>query len=532
MAPAVGVSGYRLEWREALDTAEDDDATVTATSRTIGSLDADKAYQWRVRANAANASYENSDFTDWQNFRTDSLVIRLDTPELSLFATTTSSISIRWNAIANAGSYIVRYRINQSGTSFGTSNITQSSPASGIRQAAISGLSSGTSYIIEVVAVPSNTSTHSNSNAGSINLNTQSSPSKIKLDTPTLPNNPTRNVDHDSALAVWNAVTPAAGVGGYRLEWRESLDTAEDDDATVTATSRTIGSLKASTGYEWRVRANAANASYENSDFTDWQSFTTQAPPPPPPKLSTPVLTRHARTHDELTIRWPVIANAGSYIVRYRLNQSQTMFSTSNIVQSSPASNVRQAVISGLAASTSYIIEVVAVPTDATAYSNSDAGRLTTSTDAAPAVIKLATPTFPTMPTKNIDHDSALADWNASTPSAGVRGYLLEWREALDTSEDGEATVTATSRTIGSLKANTDYQWRVTALASSVSYQDSDPSGWQNFKTTKIKLATPVLTEHADTETTLTIRWPVITNAGSYIGALSRQRARLAVCYL
>ena len=93
-----------------------------------------------------------------------------------------------------------------------------------------------------------------------------------------------------------------------------------------------------------------------------------------PSKLPTPSLTEHATATDSLTIRWNAIANAGSYIVRYRLNQSGTSFGTSNIVQSSPTSGTRQAVISGLSSGTSYIIEVVAVPTDGTAYSNSNAG--------------------------------------------------------------------------------------------------------------------------------------------------------------
>ena len=177
--PSVGVRGYFLEWRESLDTAEGGNATVTATSRTISGLDPNKDYQWRVTAKARSASYEDSDPSGWQNFKT----------------------------------------------------------------------------------------------------------TKRKLDTPTLPSRPTLNIDHDSAAADWNASAPTAGVGGYLVEWRESLDTAEGGSATqsATTTTLTISGLDADKAYEWRVRANARGADYSNSDFTGWQAFRTEALVAPPP---------------------------------------------------------------------------------------------------------------------------------------------------------------------------------------------------------------------------------------------------------
>lgn len=195
--------------------------SVTGTSKTFSSLTAGKTYNYQIRSKNADAA---SAYTS---------VLAVTTapkPPATINATSTeSSITISWNAVTGAKTYMVKFD--------GTPILTMQTSYTA------SGLKPNTSHTYQVCA---------RSADGEGSYSTQRTiKTKLKLAAP--PGGVKKASTDTSATVSWNAVT---GAKGYDVRFNNSV-------YAVTGTSKTFTGLTPNTDYKYQVRTKDANGAGE-----------------------------------------------------------------------------------------------------------------------------------------------------------------------------------------------------------------------------------------------------------------------------
>ena len=301
-------------------------------------------------------------------------------------------------------------------------------------------------------------------------------------------------VDHESATVNWTAV---ANASGYTIGYRTTAGGGAWTDITVasgTATSQEITGLTASTGYDWRIRADGTG-NFTNSAYTADQTFSTTA---------APVMYEFDAYTDDTP-------NPGDTI-------------TANFTGTEPAGTTYQwqfrnttgdawADLAGQTARTITLHPRAVIGREyrirwtygGTTYDTTEYATVT-----APPVTQLGTPTNPA--SANVTDTTATLGWTAV---ANADSYTVEYW--IGTGARTTENVAATALTLTGLTPSSDYNWRVRA-GGSATLADSPYTATQTFSTlAATRLDAPGGRTSSDVDhDSATLSWTAVANADGY----------------
>jgi hypothetical protein len=232
---------------------------------------------------------------------------------------------VSWNAVANATSYAVEYKLNSATTwtSFATAQTATT--------ASITGLAQSSLYDWRVQATCA---------SGTGNFVA----AQFTTNTPFVCNAPTglaaSAITSSSATVSWAAVS---GTASYAVEYKLNSDIAWTSAASAaTTTSVSITGLSASSLYDYRVStscgANGASG-FAAAQFTTAAPFVCNAPTG---------LAASAITASGATVSWTAVSGAVNYAVDYKLNSASVWTSAAT------ATTATSVAITGLSAGSLY----------------------------------------------------------------------------------------------------------------------------------------------------------------------------------
>jgi transposase-like protein len=245
--------------------------------------------------------------------------------------------------------------------------------------------------------------------------------------------------------------TKSPFASSYRVQLSTTPDFASFvvNDSNVADTSRTAGTLTASTTYYWRV--NAKNVA-GTSSFSAMGTFTTAIAPP----ASAPTQLAPSNSFSGLPLPAVFLWRKAAGATSYRLQISrQSGFTTLDLDDSTLTDTTRS--VSGLLASTLHYWRLRAQNAGGASAYNASAWTFTTSV-AAPATPVLAAPSANATGVSL----SPTLSWNTATGALTYRIQLAS-DSAFASLLVNDSTVTGTSRAVGPLTNNTLYYWRVNA---------------------------------------------------------------------
>ena len=388
-------STYNLQWRVSGGSSTDVTG-LTDSAYTLASLSTSTDYEVRVRAvNGSNLSAWSS----WVESTT-SLGALAQVSGLSVTTgSTTTSLSTSWTAVTNAATYRIQWSTTSG--SFSNSNETTTS---GVTYN-LTGLSSGTTYYVQVRAEASGYTTGAWSSEASGST------------TPEVPSGITTTVTVDSIAVNWDAVT---GASSYDLRWRLDNNAGSVTDvANITDTTYTISSLASNTAYQVRLRATANSL---DSAWSAWLDVTTTSVD----VAAAPTGLTLTPGEESIALTWTAPTNTGgetitAYVIEYRTAGATEW------IRRDHASVTTSATIPNLTAGIEYEVQVAAV-------TSNGVGAFT----AAAMATAQGPPDTPAPPSLRIDIAADAATLSAgevywtepSDNGGGITSYDLQYRES------------------------------------------------------------------------------------------------------
>ena len=309
----------------------------------------------------------------------------------------------------------------------------------------------------------------------------------------------------DSVSLSWNAVTDA---GAYKVEYRRSGSISWLHAGYVySSTSDTVDGLDCNTSYYFQVRARGDGSpySYTYGNPSSSVSETTDACPVPVAPAPTG-LTVTSDTDDSVSLSWNAVTDAGAYKVEYRRSGSISWLHAGYVYSSTSDT------VDGLDCNTSYYFQVRARG-DGSPYSYTYGNPSSSVSETTDACVAPA-PTGLTV-TSDTD-DSVSLSWNAVTDA---HYYKVEYRRSSSSSWLHAGYTFGTSRTVSGLDPNTAYDFQVRARGdgSPYSYTYGSPSTSVSRTTDPPTAPAPTgLRATASTETSVSLSWNDVTDAGAY----------------
>ena len=493
----VNATGYHVQvsTSSTFTTIFSQDSTLTSASKTISNLAGGVTYYWRVRAK--NSGGVSTWTTPW-NFTTIVTAIpsapSLVTP---LNGSTNQSITptLVWSAVSGATTYYVQVSSNPAFTGI----ISQDSTLT-VDSMKLGALSASTPYYWHVRA----------KNAAGVSAWTSMwtfTTGTPALQTPALnsPANGTTGLSYVRLMLTWSTVSNAAS---YRVQ--VSLDSSFTnvflDDSTLTSASKTSDSFPPIVfKYFWRVRAK--NAAGVSAWTTPW-SFTTSSVAIQAPLLNSPANGMTMVNPMGLTLSWSTVGTA----ILYRLQVSSDSSFTTVTVEDSTLVSLSKT-LDSLSRGIKYFWRVRARSIGGVS-SWTPPWSFTTAPSSVPAVPALVSPVngAPGQP------QVLTLVWSPVTGALWYR-VQLSTSSTFATVAVDDSTLTAASRSVGTLAPGTTYYWRVRAK-SAAGAVSAWTSPW-NFATSTAPLPSPVLNSPANGATMvdpvgLQLNWSAVTNATSY----------------
>jgi hypothetical protein len=378
-------------------------------------------------------------------------------------AVTNSGLTLNWTA---GGAGVTGYTVYQNGVALPAVAGTAVSRV-------ITGLTAGTSYSYVVVATAGAVAS-----AKSVVL-----PVVTPMAAPTIANTTTTSLTLN-----WSAV---AGATGYVVYQNGVALPA----VVGTATTRNITGLTAGVPYTYTVayRTAAVPLSLPSAPVSV---------SPPPAALAAPVA--FAISNSSATVSWaPLPGVTPNYYIVYN----------NGVEIARPAVGATSYVVTGLAASTSYNFTVAYnVNNGVTPVTAAASPILIVKTTAAPVAAPVA-PAAPVLPTATLITTTGLTlNWTAV---AGATGYTVYQNGVALPAVAG----TAVTRAITGLTAGTAYTYTVAASnAGGASAQSPVLTvSTTAVAATQTGVAAPVPTASLITATSLTLNWPAVAGATSYV---------------
>ena len=301
----------------------------------------------------------------------------------------------------------------------------------------------------------------------------------------------------------WTAVTDA---NGYKVEYRKG--TSGSWLHAGYAGSRnyyTVSRLSCDTAYQFRVRARGDGSpySYTYGDPSSTVSETTDACLAPAPtgfKVT-------SDTQTSVNLSWTAVTDAGAYKVEYRKGTSGSWLHATYVFSGASAR------VGSLDCNTSYQFQV-RTRGDGSPYSYTYGDPSSSVTEAT----DLCSPDAPGGLKATDKSDTTVTlSWDAVTDAAA---YKVEYRES------GEAiwlhatyVFSGTSTTVGSLSSSTTYEFRVRSRGDGdpFSLLYGEPSSTVSQTTEAPTISAPTgLKVTSDTDTSVTLSWTAVSEAGAY----------------
>lgn len=250
---ATGADEYAVRWSPAGEGTWTERTPVAALTDTVTGLVASTSYDFQVKSMA-----DGMTDSDWSTTLTQATTAQptLATPANPAAGTpTTTSIPFSWDAVTNAETYTVEWRINPAGAWTAITGIATTNTD-------VTGLDPNTTYDLRVKAVASGFTDSAYSA-----VVTESTDSLGTLAAPTGIASPAQTAT--TIDLTWTAVTNAETYGIERSPagagtWTEVM--------TVATNSATVTGMTASTSYDFRIAARA-----DGWTSSDWSSTFTQA---------------------------------------------------------------------------------------------------------------------------------------------------------------------------------------------------------------------------------------------------------------
>ena len=424
----------------------------SSTSYTIPNLTPGETYLIKVRANGDGTNYTNSSYSSTVSVTVSPTPEPLPTPTISSISATSNSITISWDVVANAFGYTVSYSL-ANGT-----NPKSSDYSINTTSCTISGLASGTTYVVSVRANGDGTN-YLDSAASA----TKSVTTKSQLETPTI----SSTVGTENSLAVgWE---PVEGAASYTLAYAVFDSADYTTIGGLTSPNYTITGLETGTAYKVKVKANGASSQ-------DDSEYSVAAHAALLPKLSRPTITSTSSSTTSITLEWGAIGNAKNYTVAYRLS-SESSFTELNSTTSTSAT------ISSLTSENTYVVKVRANG-DGKMWSDSDYSYTTTI-----KTNKVKEPlAAPTITSYSRTTDSITLYWGTVANASSYKvSYALSSSQVSNplSGSSNFTTISTSSRSckISGLEPGKEYQFRVTAVAEANSGYPDASSSTRHFST-------------------------------------------------
>ena len=484
---AENASGYRFAWKNATDSeyVYVDVIGASKTEYTLEGLVGDTTYEWKVQTVGDGISYIDSDFTDPLSVKT---LKKLDAPaNPTETAKTETTISVAWDAVANANGYRLAWKNASDSEYVYVDNID-----SATTEYTLPDLDNGATYEWKVQALGDDVD-FVNSNY----TDPRTVQPRQKLAAPT---NPTETTKTDATITVaWDAV---ANASGYRLAWK-NIDASEYvyvDNIAASTTSYTIDGLAGDSTYEWKVQTLGDGVDYADSDYTEERSAATLL------KLDAPTNPNVTdKTETTITVAWDAVENASGYRVVYK-NKTASSYTYVTLNRASATSYT----LTGLDAGAVYNWKVQALG-DKVSYVNS--AFCATQTARINEPTQLDAPANPRE--KDASGTTIVVEWDAVE---NATGYRFAWKNMSESSYvTDELDATTTEYALTELAIGAAYNWKVQALGDKLDYVDSEYCATQIVRTSDpVQLDAPVPTESTRTETTITASWEAVENASGY----------------
>ncbi|MBR0225089.1 MAG: fibronectin type III domain-containing protein, partial [Thermoguttaceae bacterium] len=276
-------------------------------------------------------------------------VTQLTAPTYKSTSSTDSSITLAWNAVANASRYVVEYK----GENDSTFTPTQPTTATTVM---IQNLAAETTYKLRVRAIGDGTNYSDSPYSAVKAVKTKAAVATTPLDAPTWK---TTSSTDSSITVTWNAV---ANASGYVVEYKNENETTFTPTQPTTATTFTIPNLASDTTYKLRVRATGDGVNYSDSPYSVVKAVKTKTAVVTTP-LDAPTWKTTSSTDSSITVAWNAVANASGYVVEYKGENNSTF-------TAAPKTTATTFTIPNLASDTTYKLRVRAIG-DGVNYSDS-----------------------------------------------------------------------------------------------------------------------------------------------------------------
>ena len=322
---------------------------------------------------------------------------------------TNNGAVLKWDAVSGATGYIIEYKISTA-TNYTSVIVTTNTKA-------LTGLVANTIYDWKVTTIGGNS------------ITTQGSEFVTQMSTPVLS---VSNITATGAKLDWTAVNEAE----YYLEYKTAAANYTNS-SLIGSSTKSLTGLIVNTTYNWRVRILTHTGV---STTTEGPSFTTATYGPMG-------LTVSNIKSNEAILSWGAVNGATSYKVEYKTS-TETNYTavtvTTNTIE-----------VTNLEAKKTYNWRVTAINSAGSTSSISNGANFVT--------LAPVTPTSPTnLTVSNITSNEATLNWTAVS---GATSYKAEYKTSSATTYSS-VTVTAATRVLTGLTANTSYNWRVTAINS------------------------------------------------------------------
>ena len=438
-------------------------STGGATSVVVSGLSGGTTYYWQVRANnAVGTTYAEGNASSFWSFATGASPGAFAKSSPASGATGQSlTPSIDWSTSSGATSYEYCYDTTNDNA---CSNWTSTGAAS---NAALSGLSPGTTYYWQARANNTGGATYANDNATSFwSFTTIAAPGAFSHSAPS-------NGATGQSLSPTLSWTASAGVANYDY----CYDTTNDNACNTwvgagASTSVGLTGLSTSATYYWQVRAvNGGGTTYANGALNAFWSFTTGTLPGAFAKTS----PANGATGQSLTpsLDWGTSSGATGYEYCYDTTNDNAC---SNWTSAGAASSGE---LSGLSPGTTYYWQARANNGAGFTYANGVAGSFWSFTTVGlPGAFAHSSPSNGAT---NVSVTPTLS-WTAS---AGVANYDY----CYDTTDDDACTTwmgagASTSVPLTGLAGGTTYYWQVRAVnGGGTTYANGAATAFWSFKT-------------------------------------------------
>ena len=360
-------TGYKVQWKSGSETYPNADLETSATRgqatiaggntaiHKISGLTAGTTYTIRVIATSTNIHVVDSAPSAEQTG-----ISVLGSPTGVEVSATADTLTVTWNAVSNATGYKVQWKS-------GSETYPNDDLASALRGQAtiadgrtatydISGLTTGTTYTIRVIATRTNVA--------------DSAPSEEVTGVPVLgsPTGVEVSAKVDTLTVTWNVVPNATG---YKVQWKSGSETYPNADlasalrgqATIadgSATTHKISGLTAGTTYTIRVIATRTNVA---DSAPSEEVMVTSATNKPTNVRVTPGIA-------QLIVRWTEATGATGYKVQWKSGGQS--YNTSDRQETVSGESTTTYTIENLTIGTTYTVRVLATLAGGTDSTPSD----------------------------------------------------------------------------------------------------------------------------------------------------------------